>query len=498
MMRRIYKSAFTVNVWLGDAVSGTELAMDLATKIGRPPTRGPGEKEVVYPTFSKDEVRQHWESLRLLLSQPWWERSWIRQEVSLGSRTQVFWGEHCVGLDVISQTVMAIEYADSLGHRIPGAQSDDESEVDSDKALKFEFYHQARSLRNLRKQNHGGHAFLPLPELILHSRHCHATDLRDKVYSMLGLADPEIYRLLPDYHATLPEVLKTAAQAILPQKKGLRLLGACQNPERLHGLPSWVPNLASSWKYPPFLPDDAKHYLSTGESSVEFDEDTMLVKGFILDSVTSICATVVPNDPTTGQLDKVYSAWQKFAEDALEAGQLYEHSTSASNGIRQNKDLFWLEFVSTDRMASRFLRYSDDDRTVLLPEREEGLRLEYMGLNLKLAQSYLLPESVETTLHPLRRLRAAMKHYGMGRRLGVCAEKKTLVLLPGDTQLGDKIAVLRGATFPYVLRDAPEPVGASERKAMVLVGEAFLNQHGLSQAVSMGHTISNMEVLHIV
>lgn len=124
-MRRIYKSAFYVQVWLGESAEGSALAMDLVTKIGRPPIRGPGEKEVSYPSFSENEVRQHWQSLRLLFSQPWWERCWIRQEVSLGARTQVYWGEHKVDFGVISQAVMAIEYADSLGHQLLGTHDNE-------------------------------------------------------------------------------------------------------------------------------------------------------------------------------------------------------------------------------------------------------------------------------------------------------------------------------------------------------------------------------------
>jgi hypothetical protein len=308
-MRRIYKSASSVQVWLGDAVEGSAMAMDLAAKIGRPPIRGPGEKEVVYPSFREDEVRQHWQSLRLLLSQPWWERCWIRQEVSLGSRGQVFWGEHSVSLDVISQAAMAIEYADSLGHQPPGALSDDPEQVADDEAVNSDFYHHAKGLRTLRKNTHAGHAFLPLPELLLHARYCSATDLRDKVYSMLGLADPEIYPLRADYRLSLPEVLKSAARIILPSKKGLRLLGACQNPDRRHELPSWVPNLIDGWKYHPFQPDDSRHFISTAEPSVEFDKDTMLVKGLIFGSVSKICQTVAPGTPTIDQLDEVYKAW---------------------------------------------------------------------------------------------------------------------------------------------------------------------------------------------
>jgi hypothetical protein len=495
LMRRIYKNALYVQVWLGDTMPGSALAMELAMKIGRPPARGPGEKEVVYSSYSEEEVAQHWKSLRLLFSQPWWDRSWIRQELALGSRANVAWGEHTVPFEAISQAAMAIEYADSLGHQISGLDDDQESqETKSDGIIATNFYHQAKGLRTLRKNTHSGHTFLPLPELLMHSRFCMATDQRDKVYSMLGLADPEVYRLRADYHLDLPEVLKSAARAVLPQKKGLRLLGACQNTERRHGLPSWVPNLVDGWKYYPFEPEDSRHFISTTESSVEFDQDTMLVKGFMFDFVTEMCDILVPMNATTEQLDAVFEAWQEFALEGVKQENLKGKMPGGRPSLQVEKEKFWLSFLSTDRMAGRFLRYSADDRTKLLPEEDSGLKLEYMGLNLKLAQSYLMPESADTTLHPLRRIRAALKKFGSGRRLGLCAKTQVLILLPGDAQVGDEVTVFRGASFPYILRKAHGP-GGHDR---VLVGESFMPEEGSNAAISMAHAMTTMDAIRVI
>ncbi|KAK5050508.1 hypothetical protein LTR84_003789 [Exophiala bonariae] len=498
LMRRIYKSALYVEVWLGEAVEGSALAMDLINKIGRPPIRGPGQKEVLYPEFSEAEVRQHWDSVRLLMTQPWWERSWIRQEIALGVRTQVFWGEYSVDFDTLSQAVMAIEYADSLGHNIPGAAVDRTKQSPSDQLVNLSFYHHARGIRTLRKNTHRGHAFLALPELLLHSRYCKATDERDKIYSMIGLADMEIYRLSPDYQLSLHEVLKSTARAILPKKKGLRLLGACQNPDRNHNLPSWAPNLVDHWKYHPFEPDDSQHFISTAEPQVEFDNDAMLVKGVIFDSVSQLCKEKVPTDPTPEEFDDVYAAWHRFAEEALAAGHLDESRFKSLPSINRNKEFFWLHFLSTNRTTSRYLKYSDDDKTVLLPEREDGVKMEYMGLNLKLARRYLLPGSSDLELHPLRRIRAALKKYGAGRQLGLCADQKTLVLLPGDARPGDLVAVFRGASFPYVLRKVPKDIGSADQDETVLVGEAFLPEDGFNMAFSFGNRATSSDVIRVI
>ncbi|KIW95621.1 uncharacterized protein Z519_04206 [Cladophialophora bantiana CBS 173.52] len=321
LMRRIYRGAQSVHIWLGDAIEGSELATDVVNKIGRPPTPGPGEREVEYPRFSEGDVQKHWQALRLLLERSWWERSWIRQEVSLGSRTQVSWGDQSVSFDVISQAVMAIEYADNLDHQIPGLCSDADN-------------------------------------------------------SQAG--------------------------------------------------------------------------------------DSM----------------------------------QQFTEKAHEAGHVDVHGYQygAKYGIHERKDMFWVNFLSTDRMASSNLRYSPDDNTTLLSEREDRLKMQYLGLNLKLAQSYLLPASSESSLHPLRPIRAALKKYDVGRRLGICAGQQTPVLLPGDAMPGDAMAVFRGATFPYVLRKLSGAEGTAEQ--YVLVGEAFLSETAVNKAVA--YAPKTMDAIHIV
>jgi hypothetical protein len=117
-MRRVYKKAAAVKIWLGDAIEGSSTAMEIVQKIGSPPTRGPGEKKVFY-------------------------RCWIRQEVVLASSPVVSWGDSSCGLDTILQAVMAVEFATTLGYRVPDL-------VKSSEPLRYNFYHHADNLRKLQ------------------------------------------------------------------------------------------------------------------------------------------------------------------------------------------------------------------------------------------------------------------------------------------------------------------------------------------------------------
>ncbi|KAK4935364.1 hypothetical protein LTR10_023568 [Elasticomyces elasticus] len=469
LMRRVYKKATTVQVWLGDAIEGSTTAMEVIDKTGKPPLHGPGEKEVQYPTFSEEEISKHWGAVRLLLERPWWERCWVRQEATLGVRTLVSWGDSCCDLDAISQAVMAVDYAQSLRYKIPGSGNASDE-------LTTSFYQHAANIRALRKRSHRGNSFVPLPELIIAARYCKATDTRDKVYSMLGLADPEVYQIHADYRHSLAEVCKISAREILPRKHGLRLLGACQNPERKDDLPSWVPNF-DQWKYFPFEAIDGRQYVNLQESEVAFDDNALLVKGFVFATITDLCETIVNPNASLEQIDHVHKTWQAFFEQRLEV--LSVAYGPIPSRLHEEKAKMWMDFLSTDNSAIPFMKFADDGS--LLPEREEQLKLQYMGLNLKLARSYLLPADLEEGLHPQRRVRAALKKYGPGRQLGFCADQaNAMVLLPGDASPGDVVAIFRGATFPYILRNC------SKGDEYVLVGEAYMPAYATNKAISLG------------
>lgn len=83
LMRRIYKLAVSVQVWLCEEADDSSVAIDLLNTLGAPPKRAPGEKTIQYPSFTEDEIIRNWNALRALFKRPWWERVWIRQKIAL-------------------------------------------------------------------------------------------------------------------------------------------------------------------------------------------------------------------------------------------------------------------------------------------------------------------------------------------------------------------------------------------------------------------------------
>ena len=76
LMRRVYKRAASVQVWLGPEADESDTAIDLISTLGASPVRQPGEKDIEYPSFNVEEVEEHWQALVCLFRRPWWERVW--------------------------------------------------------------------------------------------------------------------------------------------------------------------------------------------------------------------------------------------------------------------------------------------------------------------------------------------------------------------------------------------------------------------------------------
>lgn len=437
LMRRIYKNALQVNVWLGEEADDSSLAIDLINKIGAPPMRGPGEKAIEYPTISEPEVHRHWKALHAIFQRPWWERSWIRQEVALATSIVVYCGNATTRLETVNALVHAVHYIESLGSEAPFPTKPNPGQQTT-----LPLYFHAEMLCALWDEAYGGYLFLELPKLLLHTKACKATDQRDKVFSILGLIDPEAYDLRADYHLPVKEVLVSAARTALQREDGLSILGACQNPGRKHGLPSWVPNLLDDWTSRPFQSKGRGLYVTHMPADLRFSNDTLTAAGFLYGTITSLCPTTVLPNASAADLDAVYEAWLSFTQDGRKKDliDIYESETYVEN--ETNKDAKWLEFLSINEYEER---------------RDDGLDQPTppANLNLRLTRAYLLPGGRDPERHPRRRILEALRKVGAGRRLGTTSYGK-IGLFPAETVVGDWVGVIHGAPFAAVLRGVEE------------------------------------------
>jgi hypothetical protein len=397
-------------------------------------------------------------------------------------------------MDALGPALVALKYVEALGYEASFTRN----LGSDDGALSIPWIYHAEQLVQLQRNTNGGYTWIELERLLPSARACQATDRRDTVFSVLGLADPEIYPVNANYRQDLKDVLITATRAVIAKDHGLDIMGACQNAGKQYGLPSWVPNLSEPWKAMPFnsykaeMGGSASRILDLAITDrdngiVQIEGECLILRGGHMDAVAIFCQDVVSSNASSDQLDAIFESWQKFVSTAAKTKALNDMDThdfinSGNSETRMN----WIRFLSVLQDEARDMRsysYSDKkkkqdkragdagsasmDAVLKMAKEELSTTHQYYHLNFKLTCSHLLPANYPIRLHPDRRIHAGLKRHGPGRRL--CITKRGfLALIPAEAEVEDPIALFQGASFPYVLRKY------GGKKRYVLVGEAFV------------------------
>jgi Heterokaryon incompatibility protein (HET) len=471
LMRRIYKTAHAVCIWLGEEADDSALALDVINQITRPPARGPGEASTAYPNVPDEERLRSWKALSALFRRPWWERAWIRQEVTLARSPTVQCGSASCGFHSFVSVLKALRYVvQYLGY---DPTESDSNSLGAETGWKPLWFESAEILNKLSKDTRSGSSYMPLANLLAHARASKATDLRDKVFSVLGLADPEIYELAADYRLAFTDVYMKTTRTIIEKTKRLDILSACQNPERLHNLPSWVPNLADSWKTQPFRSTEGR---SSREADFSFDNDgrVLRARGCFNGSVKTIHEAFVRASDLTEQLNSTYLAWKDFIKNA---DDMFAHLRRRHDFMREKLTDRWHDRAWLDLLTVNASQNGDFASKETSPGHWEPVSpeppVEYAAtLNLRFIKSLLVPDSLhDVKPHPFYKVHWALRDYGLGRRLGLSSEG-AVCFLPHGVQEGDLIVEFDGASFPYILRKQDNGylvIGETCKSPLVLV-----------------------------
>jgi len=329
--------------------------------------------------------------------------------------------------------------------------------------------------KKLRDRSRRGTAYVDLCTLLLHARGCKATDLRDKVFGVLGLADPGVYELAVDYRLPIKDLYRMAARAIITKTDtgSLNILSAAQNVGRLHSLPSWAPNLIDPWKAQPFPTDTPAHELfrsttatwsglATRRAVWHFNESgkVLTVTGQVYGRIARLSEPAASTSAhSNDELAQLLAAWTEFARSALAAkpaaadGNLFGASFNNFNFGGDQGD-----FATTEEncMARLLVIRPRSQQQQAVPPRQFGGGFAPGGpkvdVDVGYARSLLAPEPwVESSLANLA-LQEGMRRYGVGRRVGHCDNGPDVGLFPEDAEAGDLVVFLYGAENPYVLR----------------------------------------------
>ncbi|KAE8354715.1 heterokaryon incompatibility protein-domain-containing protein [Aspergillus coremiiformis] len=199
------------------------------------------------------------EALRLFLfAVRWWKRVWVIQEVVVPSKIMVLYGS------MIAPWEMFVQAANRL-HNDP--QMWLRRLVADDLKILAAFSQQIRGIESIRQRWHSTEQ-ITLLQLLRQFSGREATDSRDRVYALLGLAKdgPSIE---PIYSISESQAFIDTTLDIISRSEGLDGLAGDLALKNNHALPSWVPDWSSVLhSLVRSRVENVRHYAACGDSTI--------------------------------------------------------------------------------------------------------------------------------------------------------------------------------------------------------------------------------------
>ncbi|KAI1108073.1 HET-domain-containing protein [Nemania sp. NC0429] len=191
-----------------------------------------------------------WDSWRRLFTSPYFRRIWIAQEVSLGNNLHICFGDGA-GVGAAEPLFLAHHFLDlhsaamNMSYNAAWCKSEDEEE--SEGTLRDRVVGSANALTMFRERIlvQGGRPRRRLIETLATVNHFGATDLRDKVYALLGwTSDGASFTQHVNYAPwnSIERTFATFAKAFIDRGEGIEVLLQAGYRDEEDGWPSWVPH----------------------------------------------------------------------------------------------------------------------------------------------------------------------------------------------------------------------------------------------------------------
>jgi hypothetical protein len=456
LMNEIYFSADEVVIWLGEATPRSTLAIKHLNSLI---IQLPDGRTAINRTYPVKDPRYAaaWTALgQDLMKRPWWKRMWVIQEIALAKRAFVLCGQDilvfeklAMGCDMAFHNDLHIFYGDEDG---------------------FLTYWNLKHQQNYRQKKTRGEP-LHLHELLVNNVSCSATDPRDIVFSLMGLATDieDAEDLIPEYSdKTLVERLYTNLVKFHVRKYNTLDMICCSVHPRIHDkLPSWVPDWPSLKKTTSLsfvdltteVQDNVYCYGASGSSTPRSDvfasdQKVLNVSSILVDKIAS---TAVPFDEAA-QCDEVLISWHEFVSqhfgstkktyitggDVLEAYNRTICADRARSGQRAVKgqrgfEAIWIKAEDIPRTFRAGIPFTFQDALDIDPE---VLRRQW----------------IEDSLQAIS-LRA------MRRKLFI-TEQGLIGLGPISAEKGDDVTIVLGCNVPVILRQ--------DKDQWRFIGESFV------------------------
>jgi hypothetical protein len=493
-MRIIYKTANRVTVFLGsspDAKYAIILLNKLAfwTKNCEPLVQW---RRIIDSYMRHEEMRgqkpKDWAALMRLFNNPWFERAWVVQEVTMASEIYVLYGGKYINWEVLMYVILA------LGKGECAVLKSAVTRVDKDHMIPF-----LPGLSNGILLQEFRTLFLSSEPMKLHLilRAClpfHATEPRDKIFAIQGITEAVLHPLLPiNYNKKVSEVLLSTARYFLQTPESLHVLqlAGIGWKRKNEDIPSWVVDWTMA-RPPHFL---SFSNLGNSESAYKAavqdarqvrqgrSEKSIVLEGIHWDDIDELGDSrdidIHDNSPVDVRDSKrMWLSWFRRAEDLshrkapdpYHTGQplseAFWRTMIGDNGEGRpaNPD-YYLNFLD---FRENVLRTNSSEGEVLTKSEEDFLRERKKG-----------QRPFDSSFVGIWAFARAAGCACNDRRFAV-TRKGYLAIVPPLTKLGDIVCLVMGAEVPFIMRKLPlhqSNEDYRDQQCYNLIGECYV--HGI-------------------
>ncbi|KAI0967116.1 hypothetical protein F4678DRAFT_446588 [Xylaria arbuscula] len=501
MMTNIYKNAIRVRVWVGDVIGLewtllkvlddlNEIFSDLKEKLESSESIGESQRHCLsHPKWYSVE----WSILAQFLDRAWFERVWVVQEVA-NAKKAVFQTGKCM----IPWGALSNRLTEQIPH--PSALANLVAIIETRR----------------RVQAGGNISEATISNFLADMRNFKSTLPSDKIYGVLSILDPE-FSIDVDYSQPAETLFMNLAIHHL-QSGNLDLLYHCGEPHHPStlDLPSWVPDWTRPQWTSPFSNQGLK-YSAAGSTEAQFSIDTssktLHAKGWLLDTVAIVNneteIPIVHYDPYDWvALDKgldaraktkmIYKKAQRKLRDADENMVLLAWSWPRDFSWEKYENL-WRTFICNrlpdneipsdsyglaweDYMEWKFeITANEEDDNNIGPYHKLIMSLFLDGEGKMKRRVY---KGLFSGLYS-RDLTRAHHSWCYNRRFFISEEERYGWGVDG-TLPNDKVAIIHGCDFPFLLREA----GDGTYK---IVGDCYI--HGLMEGEALGDEYKEIELI---
>ena len=448
-MRQIFNRSTQVTAWLSEEDSATREAFSLIGKIFDATYHISPEhvRDSFWTQSSLSSMglpqfpNAKWYALTRLFGARYWQRIWVVQELVVSRNAVVRCGSKTIPwakVEHAARLLLATGWRRAFNStsRLPV----------SPRAPVF-----AKTIANIRTsfgELQGGPG-MSLSLLLCVTRRFRATDPRDKILALLGVANNSSRQLIiPNYSSPPETVFLNTTGALIVSENSLALLSTVEDGSRrsLHSLPSWVPDYSVWHSVLTFgFPIGAIRYNACGSTSVQahWEQDSRLLSlmGSHVDEV-SIVADSAFTDTALHEI--IIKEWLRLIMPLLRTGKITIEDFWRTLLGDCDRD----SFPAPAQGGHHFAAYLDSIG-------EDQARSFWNHLLVhELGSAMLFQASVETLAWHRKFFVTKNGRIGLG---------------PHGMHAGEKVVIFSGGKVPFIVRK--DPTGYK------LCGEAYV--HGL-------------------